>query len=118
MSQTNPVIERSAYLHLFVVYVIWGSTFVAMRAAVMGNSGFPPFSVGATRLGVASSFLFAWAYIRKLPLKLSKRDLWVSAVAGITTWVTGNGFTMWAEQWVDAGYAALAFSTVPIWTAM
>jgi len=113
-----PSPERGAYFHLLVVYVVWGSTFVAMRAAVMGDSGFKPFSVGASRLAVASLLLFAWAILRKVPLRLSRRDLWVSAVSGVVIWVTGNGFTMWAEQTVDAGYAALVFSTVPIWTAL
>jgi len=89
-----------------------------MRAAVMGDSGFSPFSVGASRLTVASLLLFGWALLRKMPLKLSRRDLWVSVVSGVVIWVTGNGFVMWAEQWVDAGYAALLFSTVPIWTAI
>lgn len=108
----------SAYVHLFVVYLIWGSTFVAMRAAVMGDSGFGPFSVGATRLTVASLILFGFAVLRKLPLRISKRDLCVSAISGITIWVAGNGLVMWAEQWVEAGYAALVFSTLPIWTAI
>ena len=101
---------RGAYIHLFVVYLIWGSTFVAMRAAVMGDSGFKPFSVGASRLAVSSFLLFGWAVLRKVPLRLSRRDLWGSAVSGVIIWVTGNGFTMWAEQTVDAGYAALIFS--------
>ncbi len=89
-----------------------------MRAAVMNHSGFGPFSVGASRLGLASLLLFSWAYARKMPLRLSRRELWVSAVSGIIIWVAGNGSVLWAEQWVDAGYAALVFSTVPIWTAI
>ncbi len=110
--------ERGAYIHLFVLYLIWGSTFVAMRAAVMGDSGFGPFSVGASRLAVASLLLFGWAIIKKYSLRISRRDLWVSAISGITIWVAGNGLVMWAEQWVEAGYAALVFSTLPVWTAL
>lgn len=89
-----------------------------MRAAVMGDSGFKPFSVGASRLAVACLLLFAWAALRRMPLRLARRDLMVHAASGLAIWVTGNGFAMWAEQWVDAGYAALLIGTIPIWTAI
>lgn len=108
----------NSYIHLGIVYLVWGSTFVAMRAAVVGNSGFQPFSVAASRLAVASLLLFSWAKFRGLELKMKRRDLIVCAVSGILIWLCGNAFVMWAEQWIDAGYATLVFSTLPIWTIL
>src|SRR5689334_10216093 len=71
-----------SYFHLMVVYIIWGSTFVAMRAAVMEHSGFQPFSVGASRLVVASAILFGWAFIRGMQLRVTRSDLLVCLVSG------------------------------------
>jgi len=105
------------YIHLLVVYVVWGSTFVAMRAAVMMTPALTFFS-GSLAINRSQPPSFCLGFVRKVPLKLSRRDLWVSAVSGVVIWVTGNGFVMWAEQTVDAGYAALVFSTIPIWTAI
>lgn len=110
--------SRMAYIHLAIVYVIWGSTFVAMRAAVADHSGFQPFAVGASRLAVASAILFLIAWLKKIPLKLTRQDFWVSMATGLLIWVCGNGFVMWCEQFVDAGYATLIFSTLPIWTLL
>lgn len=110
--------ERSAYFHLLTVYLVWGSTFVAMRAAVMENSGFEPFVVLTTRLAAASLILFGWALLRKKNLAVSRQDLSVLAISGFIIWVTGNGCVMWAEQFVDSGYATLIFSTLPIWTTL
>lgn len=100
-----------------IVYLVWGSTFVAMRAAV-SDSSFGPFSVGASRLAVASVVLFALASLRKMPLRVKRGDLPRLAASGLLIWVGGNGLVMWSEQWVDAGYATLVFSTLPIWTTL
>lgn len=106
------------FFHLFIVYFIWGSTFVAMRAAVVNHSGFQPFSVGASRLAVASLLLFSWALLTKKKIRIKRSDLLVCAVSGTLIWLGGNAMVMWAEQWVDSGYATLVFSTLPIWTAL
>jgi drug/metabolite transporter (DMT)-like permease len=89
-----------------------------MRAAVMNHSGFQPFSVGASRLALASVVLFAWAYLARRKLRLNRSDLLVCAVSGNLIWLGGNALVMWAEQWVDAGYATLIFSTLPICTIL
>lgn len=60
--------------HLLVIYIVWGSTYLAIRIAVMEGAGFPPFSLGATRLLAAGSLLLIGVYLARLPLKLSKEE--------------------------------------------
>lgn len=60
MSKSSPL-PLAGLLHLLVVYVVWGSTYLAIRLAVREGSGFPPFTLGAARLLVAGALLMAWA---------------------------------------------------------
>ncbi len=104
--------------HLFVVYVVWGSTYLAIRLAVREGSGFPPFIMAGTRVLAASALLFAWAHARGHTLRCSARAMLALAVSGILLWVGGNGLVVWAEQHAHSGYAALLIGTVPLWAAL
>jgi len=104
--------------HLLVMYIVWGSTYLAIRVAVREGSGFPPFSMGATRLLLAGSLLLLGCALTRQKLKLSKYELTVLALTGILLWFGGNGLVTWAEQHTDSGYTALLVSTVPIWVAV
>jgi drug/metabolite transporter (DMT)-like permease len=104
--------------HLFVVYLVWGSTYLAIRVAVREGSGFPPFVMAGTRVLGASVLLFAWARWRGNRLATSARDMWVLAISGVLLWVGGNGLVVWAEQHAHSGYAALLIGTVPLWAAV
>lgn len=76
-----------------MVYVVWGSTYLAIRLAVREGSGFPPFTLGAARLLVAGALLMVWAAWRggRGGLKVSGRDRGVLAGGGLLLWVGGNG---------------------------
>jgi len=104
--------------HLFVIYIIWGSTFLAIRVAVREGAGFPPFIMGATRILFAGSLLLLGAALTRQRLKLSKHELTVLVLSGTLLWVGGNGLVNWAEQRADSGYAALLLATTPIWVAV
>lgn len=104
--------------HLLVIYIVWGSTYLAIRIAVMEGAGFPPFSLGATRLLAAGSLLLIGVYLARLPLKLSREEFGVLLLSGFLLWVGGNGLVMWAEQHADSGYAALLVASTPIWVAV
>ena len=104
--------------HLGVVYVVWGSTYLAIRVAVREGSGFPPFVMSGSRLLVAGILMLLIARLAGRRVRLTRHELAVVAGSGLMLWVGGNGMTVWAEQHADSGYAALLLSAVPIWTVL
>ncbi|RYD06824.1 hypothetical protein N752_02145 [Desulforamulus aquiferis] len=105
-------------VHLLIVYIVWGSTYLAIRIGVREGSGFPPFMMGASRLLAAGCILLIAAALLKQCLKISRKELSILAISGVFLWVGGNGLVMWAEQHADSGYAALLVATAPMWVAV
>lgn len=104
--------------HLGVIYIVWGSTYLAIRVAVREGAGFPPFVMSGTRVLLASAILLLWGRAIRGRFKLTRRQLLILAASSILLWVGGNGMVGWAEQRVDSGYAALLVACMPIWVAM
>jgi drug/metabolite transporter (DMT)-like permease len=110
---------------LGVVYVVWGSTYLAIRYAIgadTGQRGFPPLLMGGVRFGLAGLLLYAFAIRRPAadgqpdPVR---REQWVACgIVGLALLLGGNGLVMLAERHVDSGIAAVAIALVPIWTAI
>jgi drug/metabolite transporter (DMT)-like permease len=105
-------------LNLLVIYLVWGSTYLAIRVAVREGAGWGPFWLGAARVTVAAAVLFALNRLRGVRLRPTGSELAVLAATGLLLWVGGNGMVNWAEQRVDSGLAALVVGTTPIWVAM
>jgi drug/metabolite transporter (DMT)-like permease len=109
------VTTLSVVIALGAIYIIWGSTYLAIRLALLG--GFPPFTLGATRFIVAGAAMFIFLRLRGAP-NPTRRE-WLSAgLVGILLLVGGNGMVIVAEQWVASGIAALAVGAVPIWAVL
>jgi len=104
--------------YLFVVYMVWGSTYLAIRFAVREGAGFPPFALGAIRTLVAGIALLGWAALRRARIRLSRSEFATLAIAGLLMWPGANGLVNWAEQRADSSYAALLVAAVPIWSAV
>ncbi len=102
---------------LFVLYVVWGSTYLAIRLAVREGAGWGPFWMGASRVLVAAAVLFGINRLRGVRLRPTGGEIGLLAVTGVLLWVGGNGAVNWAEQRVDSGLAALIVGTMPIWVA-
>ncbi|HET6463039.1 MAG TPA: EamA family transporter [Candidatus Krumholzibacteria bacterium] len=102
--------------HLLIVYVVWGSTYLAIRIAVREGSGFPPFYMAGTRIIIASCILFLLCMVRGKSLKPTKRDWYVFAASGVLLWFGGNGLVSWAEMRAASGYAAILVGSQPLWT--
>jgi drug/metabolite transporter (DMT)-like permease len=105
-------------LHLLVIYVIWGSTYLAIRVAVREGSGFPPFTVGALRTLVGGGILLLLAIARRHRVRPTRREVGILAASGLLLWLGGNGLVTWAETRAESGYAALIIATIPIWVAV
>ncbi|MCU0498783.1 MAG: drug/metabolite exporter YedA [Anaerolineae bacterium] len=99
---------------LLMVYLIWGSTYLALRFAV---EVFPPFTITGIRFLTAGLILFTWLMLRGGTLPTRKQ--WRNAtLIGCLMLVVGTGGVAYAQQWVASGLAATAVSTMPIWAAV
>ncbi|HKV85585.1 MAG TPA: EamA family transporter [Ktedonobacterales bacterium] len=97
-----------------IVYVIWGSTYLAIS---FGVKTLPPFLFAATRFLLAGAILYVFARRRGAPRPT--RIHWRSAlIIGGLLLVGGNGLLVFAERTVPSGIAALIVSTSPIWMAL
>lgn len=100
---------------LLAVYVIWGSTYLALRYLV---EDFPPFFGNALRMGTAGALLFLWLRSRGTPSP-TRRQLWWGFVIGAFLFVGGIGLVARAEQLgIGSGLAATAVATVPLWASL
>ena len=85
------------------IYLVWGSTYLAIRYAV---ETIPPLVTAGVRHTVAGGILLAWAYARGFR---PRREHWISgAIVGALFFLVGHGTLHWAEQHVASGLAALA----------
>jgi drug/metabolite transporter (DMT)-like permease len=111
-------VNGAGLLHLLVIYIVWGSTYLAIRVAVRPGAGFSPFILGTMRSLAAAVILLAWGAIAGQRLKLARRELLVLAGSGLLLWVTGNGLVLVSEQRVDSSLAALVLASTPLWSAL
>jgi drug/metabolite transporter (DMT)-like permease len=97
-----------------LIYVIWGSTYLAIRFAI---ETIPPFLMAGVRFVTAGVILYGLAAAGGAP-----RPTWgqwkAAAVLGALLLLGGNGGVTWAEQRVPSGIAALMVATVPFWVTV
>nr|WP_043797482.1 drug/metabolite exporter YedA [Arenimonas composti] len=99
---------------LLSVYLVWGSTYLAIR---YGLEGYPPFLMGGLRF-LAASALF-YGVLRWRGHAAPTRAQWKNAaVMGLLMLVCGNGLVNFAEQTVSSGVAAIAVASMPLWAAL
>lgn len=97
------------------VYVIWGSTYLAIHFAI---ETLPPFLMAGVRFLVAGLLMYGWIRLRG-GAAAPDRVEWRSAlVVGAFLLLGGNGGVVWAEQRVPSGLAALLVATVPLWMVL
>jgi drug/metabolite transporter (DMT)-like permease len=104
--------------HLMVVYVAWGSTYLAIRVAVREGGGFAPFVLGATRTLCAAALLLGWNLLRRNRVRPTRAEWRTLLPAGLLMWVGGNGLVNFGETRAASGYAALLVGTMPMWAAL
>ncbi len=99
---------------LGVVYVVWGSTYLAIK---WGVHSLPPLPMLGIRYLVAGAILWAWCARRGWPRPT--RGQWLAAgIVGALLPGVGNGAVGWAETRIDSGLAALIIAIVPLWIAL
>jgi drug/metabolite transporter (DMT)-like permease len=103
-------------LAFIAIYVIWGSTYLAIREAV---ATIPPLLTAGVRhliAGVVIYALFVW--LRGGRVRISAVEWRSSVVVAVLFFLIGHGTLHWAEQTVPSGIAALLVATEPVWIAM
>jgi drug/metabolite transporter (DMT)-like permease len=101
-------------LAYFAIYIVWGSTFLAIR---VGVAVLPPLLYAGLRFLAAGIILYLWVARTGFP-KLSK-PVWQNAVfLGFLMFCVCYSCLFWAEQYVPSGLAAVVLSTIPIWTLL
>jgi drug/metabolite transporter (DMT)-like permease len=99
---------------LATVYVVWGSTYLAIAVAIRT---LPPFLMSSVRFSLAGLVLYLWARRRGAPAPTAQQ--WIAAgIIGFALLLVGNGGIAWAEQRIDSGIAALLVATTPLWLAV
>lgn len=107
-----PPPSRTKLLVAFAtLYLLWGSTYFAIRVAVVT---WPPFVLAAVRFAVAGGGLYVFLRARGAP-RPSARNWGAATAVGALLLAGGNGLVCWAEQWVPSGETALIVATVPLW---
>lgn len=96
------------------VYIIWGSTYLAIRFVV---ETIPPFFMAGTRFIIAGLILYFLTWMRGAPAPTSMhwRDAFV--IGGLLL-LGGNGAVVWAEQWVPSGLTSLLIATTALWMVL
>ena len=93
------------------VYLIWGSTYLAMRFAI---ETLPPFLMAGVRFLLAGGALYAWMRLRGAPRPAPRQ--WAAAgVVGALMLFAGNGGVVWAEQRITSSIVALLLAMTPLW---
>ena len=111
MPTTRTASPLAIWTALGAVYVIWGSTYLAIAIAVQT---LPPLFSAGLRFCLAGLILLAFMAVRR-GLRVGRAQLIGAAIVGLLLLVGGNGFVVLAERTVPSGLTALIIASVPLW---
>ncbi len=97
-----------------VIYLVWGSTFLAVRLAI---DTVPPFLTAGTRYTLAGILLYAFVRLRNKATKPTFAQWRSAALVGCLMLLGGSGMYAWAELYIPTGLVALMVGMVPLWMA-
>jgi drug/metabolite transporter (DMT)-like permease len=98
-----------------IVYLVWGSTYLAIRFAI---ETLPPFLMAAARFLTAGTVLYVWARFVAGAEKPGRAQWWAAAIVGSLLLIGGNGLVVWSELRIPSGVAALLGGTTPLWMVL
>ena len=106
--------KTKIWIALLALYIVWGSTYLAIRFAV---DTIPPFIQAGIRFFISGAILVVWR--RLAGDVMPTRSQWKSlAIIGTLLLLGGNGLVSFAEQRIASGIAALIIGTVPLWLVL
>lgn len=112
----RPAATRAQLVVAFaIVYVVWGSTYLAMRVAL---EGFPPLLLGGIRFLLAGGLLGAWVALRERPAFPPRAQWGWALLTGLLLFCGGNLGVLLAETRITSGAAALLAASLALWMAL
>jgi len=106
--------KTKVWIALLALYIVWGSTYLAIRFSV---ETIPPFLHASLRFLISGAILYVWRRAAGDPAPTAGH--WRStAIVGTALLLGGNGLVAWAEQTVPSGIAALLITTSPFWLVL
>jgi drug/metabolite transporter (DMT)-like permease len=110
-NELRPASRTKIVIAFAAVYLIWGSTYLAIRFAVQT---LPPFLMAAARFLASGLFLFVFSKMRS-PARASFSQWRAATIIGALLLLGGNGAVVWSEQHVPSGLVALIVAVLPFW---
>ena len=118
----SPAAPLAVGLGMLAIYVIWGTTYLAIRVVVDPSQGaaIPPFAMVAIRFAAAgAAMLLLTAVVARRALRsLTRAQIRDQAIVGVALNVGGLGVTSFGEQTIPSGVTALLIALLPIWVAV
>lgn len=97
-------------LAFLAIYIIWGTTYLAIR---FGLTGMKPFVLNSLRYGLAAIIMFTWCGVRKLTFP-NRKNTKVLIISGLLMLVGGTGLVVTGEQYINSGATAIIIATEPL----
>jgi drug/metabolite transporter (DMT)-like permease len=116
-STTEPTTRPNRWkilLAFAIIYLVWGSTFLAIR---IGVREVPPFLLAGMRFFAAGIVLYAWMRVKGTPSP-TRREWAAASFLAVLIFVLDYGLLFWAERRVPSGIAAVMMATIPVFMAL
>jgi drug/metabolite transporter (DMT)-like permease len=103
------------WLSFGLVYVFWGSTYLAIKVSV---EHITPLMMTGVRFLIAGPVMLAWCALSGRSIRVTRKDFLTALAIGVLLLTGGNAVVAWSEQSLPSGLASLIVAVVPIWVAV
>ncbi len=121
-ARLTPASPLAIVLGMLAIYIVWGTTYLAIRVVVDPAAGtaVPPFAMVALRFAIAGIVMLALVAVVARPAlrSLTREQIRDQAIIGLALNVGGLGLTSFGEQTIPSGITALLIALLPIWVAV
>ncbi|WP_454749049.1 DMT family transporter [Ciceribacter selenitireducens] len=106
------------YIHLFMIYVVWATGYLAMKIGLTGPNAFEVFQLQSLRLFLGGGILTAIAIATGRFTRPGSREFAICVVSGLLFWIFANGGALFAVRELPSGFVVMAMGTIPLWSAL
>jgi len=114
MDDTSHVSGWKTVAAFAVIYLVWGSTFLAIR---VGVREVPPFVLAGMRFVAAGILLYGWMRLKGTPTP-TRREWGAATLLAVPVFVLDYGLVFWAESRVPSGVTAVMMATIPVFMTL